>query len=167
MPLSASFGACLRLAWTQLEEAQPDNADDVRPVLALASWINWAMTIDESLRSDRAYFGARQKAAGGQAIFGLRHTWNLLKHEGQRLQDLLIVNVQPDRATVTRAGHWSRLIPAAAYEARWKPFARLPKIAPGSKHHHPNQEQAYVTYLENRPVKATVEPIQTFLVGFC
>lgn len=127
------------------------------------------MTIDESLRTGGADGKARQRAAGGQALVGLRHPWNLLKHHGQRLQDLLLVNIEPDRPIVTRSDHppRSRMIEAPVWEARWKLLGDLPTITPGSRYHQPDQEQAYVAHLEDRPVKATVEPIQTFLVGFC
>src|SRR2546427_5324582 len=157
MPLATTFGECLRLAWAQLEQARPAHDADAQPVLHLASWMNWAMTIDESLRVAPAYVQARRHAAGGQALVGLRHPWNLLKHEGQRLQDLLLVNIQPDRPIVTRGDHppRSRPVVAAAWEARWKPIRALPRTTPGTTttHYRANQEQAYVTHLAERSVK--------------
>src|SRR4029077_7050300 len=146
----------------------PASGDDARSVLDLASWMIWAMTIDELLCDEQQYIAMRAQDPGGRAVPGLRHAWNVLKHHGQNLADLLLVDLRPDRPIVTRAYNppRSHAVMAPAVEARWKPFAELPQITdPRVK--HPDQEQAYIDHLATRRVQATAEPIQTFLLGVC
>jgi len=166
--LSATFRACLTLAWQQLESARPASEDDPRPVLDLASWLSWAMTIDELLRRDGHYVAMRARDPGGQALLGLRHAWNVFKHQGQNLDDLLLVDVRPDRPIVTRAYNppRSHVIVAAVLEAQWKPFPDLPPVT-NPRQRHPHDEQAYINHLATKPVKATAERIHTFLLGVC
>jgi len=77
-----------------------------------------------------------------------------------------VVTVQVDRPIVRQAHYHprSRSIVAPAWEARWKLFQEQPPIViPRHQWTYPVQEQAYTAHPEERPVTATVEPMQTLL----
>lgn len=172
MPVSPTFVDCLKRERAQLEQAQPTSEGDVEAtVRTLAAWMQWALVVDDSLRqlNGQAYTDQRAKDQGGEALMGLRYAWERLKHQGHRLDELVLTNIGADHAIVTVASNppMSHPMPAAAWEARWKDFAELPVPDSNYLEKKPEKpkEDGYKQYLSDQPVIASTAPIQAFLLS--
>lgn len=171
MPLSQTFVECLKDDRQLLEQAHPTSeADAQQTIRTLAAWMQWVLIIDESLGKlhPQTYGHQRDTDAGGRAIHGLRYAWERLKHQGHRLDELVLTVIGADHAIVSVATNppRSRPVPAAEWQVRWKDFAELPE--PDPKFMEPGplkpKEDGYKQYLSEQPVIASTAPIQTFLL---
>ena len=136
----------------------------------LAAWMQWVLVIDESLGKLNSSYGTKRDAdGGGRAIHGLRYAWERLKHQGHRLDDLVLASMSADRSIVTAATNppRSRVVPAATLEVHWKELDALPSPDLNWTEKGPvkPKEAAYKQYLSGRPVIESTSSIQVFLLS--
>jgi hypothetical protein len=171
MPVSPTLVDCLMRERQALEEARPVSQDDVvQTICTLAAWMQWALVIDDVLEKlkTRAYVLQRAADPGGRALMGVRYAWERLKHQGDRLDDLLLTEILPDAVTVVAGRHppVSRIIRPPSWEARWKDFADLPAPDPWFVEKDPAKpkENGYKQHLSGAPVVASTASAQSFLL---
>lgn len=103
---SPTFLTALRNTGQRLQDV-PDEPQEV--LEALASWMSWALAVDEALRRGRPNYEQQALDPVGRALPGLSHAWNQLKHDAQSLDDLVLMQ---------RARSYPRVYPWS-YEIRW------------------------------------------------
>jgi hypothetical protein len=175
---SRTFVDCLIMAWERFERSRPASQDDAGTMLLeLASWMQWAGAVDKQLMElakeqmvppNERYAKRRGDDPNGRGLLGLAYVWGLLRHEGHRLDDaLVLVEVGLDAPIVLRASHppRSQVFRAPVWEARWKPFRELRQRTIWEPPR--NYQPAYQEHLEGRPVITSCAPIQAFLLVEC
>ena len=121
---------------------------------ALATWMVWAMAVDDQLDQlvfkGEGYRERRASDAAGVGLPGVRYAWNVLKHQGRDLDGLV---------EETPGVSWPIQCPLIWREIRWLPLCRLPSLSG-----HETQKQAYQQHLQERPVRLVAQPITKFLL---
>jgi hypothetical protein len=150
----STFAKGLRQAADRLEGARLDRDQD-NAIQALADWMNWAMPIDEQLNDTYKadYQSLRAADSSGRALPGVRHAWNLHKHQGHRIRSLVVIS--EGMAFPVR-------FDLPFFEIRWRQFDDLP--LPPDEHRSPNQEAVYRDQLQGQPVRMLAPGMTTFLL---
>lgn len=151
---SPTFLTALRRTDQRLQEV-PDEPQDV--LEALASWMSWALAVDDALRNRPNYAEQRAQDPAGCALPGLRHAWNQLKHDAHGLDELVLMR----RArTYPRVHPWS-------YEIRWLP--ELPEITrrgrQPSKQVKEGEKRSYAQHLAGQRVRDLPPDITRFVLA--
>jgi hypothetical protein len=152
---SRTYLAALSKTGERLEAIHFDPATTEQDAFeALADWLKWAMVLDDQLGKIDGddYRGGRAADLVGVALPGLRHAWNLFKHQGQDLHYLV---------ELTPGFSFPMGFPLIFREITWLPFDQLPVVPEGRRRE--NQERAYQDYLQGKPVRVLAPSITRFL----
>lgn len=132
----------------RLQELLNDGETNRQQVLeAAASWMVWAMAVDEAFWGD-GYEEGRNQDPIGRAVLGLRHAWNRLKHDAKKIDELVLVQQAQGRT-------YPRRYPYSYRDMCWA------KTLPCG--HHEDEFQAYMALLAGQPIRHLASDITGYL----
>lgn len=127
---------------------------------ALTTWMHRAMVVDAALFKRPGYEALRNQDPAGCALPGVRYAYDRLNHQGEKLDQLVLVQEVPRRA-------YPRTYPWSYWEITWLPLDRLPPADPkrASDPWEQQKQSDYGSRLAGRPVRQLAPGITRFLLA--